>query len=60
VDGLAVLGQQFYLESAHLEVVAGVGLVRFNDVAQLAQADCSGQFLQVGLFDAELEGEAPA
>lgn len=60
MDGFARLGEELDLQTAHLEVVAGVGLVRLDYVAQLADADRAGEFLEGGLLDAEIFGEAAA
>lgn len=56
VGWLSVFEKQLDFQPSHGEVVAGVGLVRLDDVAQLAEADCAGQFFEGGLFDAELNG----
>ena len=53
---IAVFLEELDLQPAHLEVVAGVCFVRFDDISQLAEADGSGQFFESGFFDAELEG----
>lgn len=58
--GFAVFLEELYFQSSHLEVVAGVSFVRFDDIPQLAETNRPCQFFESGFFDAELEGQPSA
>ena len=60
MNGLAVLLEELYFQSSHLEVVAGVCLVRLDNIPQLAEANRSGQFFESGFFEAQFEGQSSA
>ena len=60
MDWLAILGQHLDLEAAHQEVIAGVALLRLDDVPQLASAHRSGDFFQSGILHALIDGQSTA